>query len=274
MLGKKEDQRPYAFLTEEVKADLKVLALGRTMKPEFFQEETWEALNGNTFWELCDTLFPGKRGIGDLTQAIHSFARPQIQSAETTHESKMREVFTFVSRIMAYLSQNKISADLEAEGAVIAMKSKLPKAIQCYLSDSMQEIIDKSTRKRPAADGGGMCEGHHVVGTALQALARMSLDNDLIGMRALLMHETRKPIEKEKGKDAPSNKEKKKEDSKKKKERWNESKKQEAKKNGITCFQCGKNGHRSTECRIPEQNAEGKAAQEASQSRRGKEKEA
>ena len=35
MLGKKEDQRPYAFLTEEVKADLKVLALGRTMKPEF-----------------------------------------------------------------------------------------------------------------------------------------------------------------------------------------------------------------------------------------------
>ena len=66
MLGKKEDQRPYAFLTEEVKADLKVLALGRTMKPEFFQEETWEALNGNTFWELCDTLFPGKPALSSI----------------------------------------------------------------------------------------------------------------------------------------------------------------------------------------------------------------
>ena len=99
----------------------------------------------------------------------------------------------------------------------------------------MQEVIDASTRMRHEAEGGGLCEGHHVVGTALQGLACMSMDNNLIGMRALLMHETTsKRIDNEKGNDATGNKKIK---DPKKKERWSKAEKQEAAKtNSITCF--------------------------------------
>ena len=92
----------------------------------------------------------------------------------------------------------------------------------------MQEVIVASTRMRPEAEGGGLCEGHHVVGSALQGLACMSMDNNIIGMRALLMHETTsKRIDKEKGNDATGNKKKK---DPKKKERWSKAEKQEAAK--------------------------------------------
>jgi hypothetical protein len=278
MLDNKEDQRPYRFVSEEVKSGLKVSALGRKKDTKYFDEKVWEALDGNTFWELCDGLFPGRKGIGELTQFINKLPKPSICSSEITHESKMREVFDFVAKILQYLNSNMISNDLESETAVCAMKSRLPRAIQMFLYDAMQAIIDESQRKRPAKDGGGFAENPNVIGTALQGLATMCMDSNLIGMKALLQHETygcnnpkdhgHQQDNKNKGKDPKNGKDP------KKKDRWPKDKKEAAKtsRSSLTCFQCGEQGHRSTDCQTPKQNAAGKAAQEAFQSaRNGKE---
>ena len=277
MLDKKEDQRPYRFISEGVKAGLKVLALGRKDSSDYFEEEVWEALDGTTFWELGDELFPGRTGIGELTQFINKLPKPSIRSSEITHESKMHEVFEFIAKILTYISTNMISKDLESETAVGAMKGRMPKAIQVFIHDAMQVVIDESTRKRPVKDGGGFAEGTNVIGTALQGLATMCMDNNLIGMKALLQHETtlsqnskdkgHQQGNKDGGKDSKNNRDL------KKKDRWSKDKKEAAKngKSSILCFQCGEQGHRSTDCQSPKQNAAGKAAQEAFQSRKGKE---
>ena len=102
LLGEVTKQRPYEWVSNTLKAKLRTKAMG-AVDVKYRDEAEWTELDGTTFWEVCDKLFPAKKSMGDLTQFIKSLDKPQLAMSAVDHESKMEPVMEFQTTISILL---------------------------------------------------------------------------------------------------------------------------------------------------------------------------
>ena len=276
LLGEAENQRPYEWVSNVLKPKLRTKAMG-AVHLKYRSEEEWTKLDGESFWNVCDKLFPAKKSMGDLTSFIRTLDRLQLAMSAADHEGKMEPVLDFVTKVEKYIYDNQIHPDMENEHAVREINNKLPNVIKHHLMDAVQKVIDSSKRKDPSTKRD--LDNTHVLGTVTYALAMMCMDGNVYGMKALmavgmnsekLKHSSDKGgREKEPTTIRSSRNEKTDFNSRKARKPKNRSG-EDVHKRVINCFKCGNEGHVSTECTVAQQTAKGKAAQEAAAEKKSK----
>ena len=276
LLGEVTKQRPYEWVSNALKPKLRTKAMG-AVDVKYRSEAEWTKLDGKTFWVVCDKLFPAKRSMGDLTSFIRTLDRPQLAMSAPDHEGKMEPILEFVTKIEKYLGDNKIHPDTENEHAVREIGNKLPNAIKHHLMDAVQKVIDESDRVDPETKRD--LDDYHVLGTVTLALAMMCMEENVHGMKALMafgpsIDKSKQASRKGAKEDEPSkrnNRGKGNAGANTRNARRNQNRsEEEVPKRIINCFQCGDEGHLSTECTVEQQTAKGKAAQDAAAEKRPK----